>query len=155
MHSNYEATSSLSPAKGTRERERESCGVQSRVNDGIVPVHPRLHVYKLSNLAGESVPGPLFVPADRSTRKKMDDTHFPRSLRFLSFFHSAVSICRCRKKFRERERERGRESFRGLKDEKVAYPMLWTATKPQIKLASCRTSGGRARKRGCPLFNPA
>ena len=94
MHSNYEATSSLSPAKGTREREREreSCGVQSRVNDGIVPVHPRLHVYKLSNLAGESVPGPLFVPADRSTKKRWTTPAFlDRSVFFLFFFPFAAS----------------------------------------------------------------
>ena len=45
-----------------REREREQAtAVHSRVNDGIVPVHPRLHVYKLSNLVDESVPGPLFL----------------------------------------------------------------------------------------------
>lgn len=92
MHSNYEATSSLSPAKGTRERERESCGVQSRVNDGIVPVHPRLHVYKLSNLAGESVPGPLFVPADRSTEKRWTTPAFlDRSVFFFFFFPFAAS----------------------------------------------------------------
>lgn len=28
-------------------------------------VHPRLHVYKLSNLVDESVPGPLFMPPSR------------------------------------------------------------------------------------------
>lgn len=70
-HSNYEATSLPSRPRRERERERES-GVQSRVNDGIVPVHPRLRVYKLSNLADESVPPPPGKAhfSDRSTHAR-------------------------------------------------------------------------------------
>lgn len=81
-----------------RERERDSCGVQSRVNDGIVPVHPRLHVYKLSNLAGESVPGPLFVPADRSTKKRWTTPAFlDRSVFFFFFFFPSVPFAASKK----------------------------------------------------------
>lgn len=145
------------PSRPPRERERErERVVEFRVGSTMV-LYRYTHDCMFTNC--------LILPANRyqahfscrriDRREKRWTT--PTFLDRFVLYSSSIPLfpfAAVEKSF-ERKRERGRENFRGLKDEKVAYPMVRTATKPQIKLASCRTSGGRARKRGCPLFNPA
>lgn len=138
------------PSRPPRERERErERVVEFRVGSTMV-LYRYTHDCMFTNC--------LILPANRYQahfscrridRRKKDGRHPLSSIALFSFFFF-FSVCRFEKSFEAHRSFRGE---RGLK--KVSYPMVGTATKPQIKLASCRTSGGRARKRGYPLFNPA